>query len=74
LSGASDSQQRPGGHSGHADQNDFQVLLRSAADDTRKVRLVHGEPEQSEALAAALRRNGFPDVGVPQREETVGLG
>jgi metallo-beta-lactamase family protein len=62
------------GFSGHADQNDFVALLRSAADDTGKVRLVHGEPEQAEALAATLRRHGFPDVAVPRREETVGVG
>jgi metallo-beta-lactamase family protein len=61
------------GFSGHADQNDFQVLLRSAAEDTGRVRLVHGEPEQAEALAATLGRNGFPDVEVPHRGETVSL-
>jgi metallo-beta-lactamase family protein len=59
------------GFSGHADQNDFGALLASAAETTRRVRLVHGEPEQSEALAAKLLAHGFPDVRVPQREETV---
>jgi metallo-beta-lactamase family protein len=59
------------GFSGHADQNDFLRLLDAAAGSTGQVRLVHGEPEQAEALAAQLREHGFPDVGVPQREETV---
>ncbi len=62
------------GFSGHADQNDFPVLLGGAAGATGKVRLVHGEPEQSQALAAALRGIGFADVGVPEREEVVTLG
>jgi metallo-beta-lactamase family protein len=59
------------GFSGHADQNDFLALLGPAAARTGQVRLVHGEPEQSEALADALRRHGFRDVAVPHREESV---
>jgi metallo-beta-lactamase family protein len=62
------------GFSGHADQEDFGVLLAPAAGETRRVRLVHGEPEQAEALAARLRRQGFADVAVPRREETVPVG
>jgi metallo-beta-lactamase family protein len=57
------------GFSGHADHNDFLALLGPAAGATRQVRLVHGEPEQAEALARALRRHGFPDVAVPERAE-----
>jgi metallo-beta-lactamase family protein len=59
------------GFSGHADQDDFEALLGPAAGMTGRVRLVHGEPEQSEALAARLRRLGFADVEVPQRNEAV---
>jgi metallo-beta-lactamase family protein len=59
------------GFSGHADQNDFLRLLGSAAGSTGQMRLVHGEPAQAEALASSLRNNGFADVDVPQREETV---
>ena len=57
------------GFSGHADQEDFRALLGPAAGRTGRVRLVHGEPEQSAALAEALRGMGFADVGVPDREE-----
>jgi metallo-beta-lactamase family protein len=57
------------GFSGHADQEDFRTLLGSAVGLTGRVRLVHGEPAQSEALAKTLCGMGFPDVGVPQREE-----
>src|SRR5262245_50545063 len=59
------------GFSGHADQVDFQALLAGAAGATGRVRLVHGEPQQSEALAATLRGMGFTDVAVPDREEVV---
>jgi metallo-beta-lactamase family protein len=62
------------GFSGHADQIDFQALLGAAADRTGRVRLVHGEPAQSEALATSLRQLGFADVGVPEREEVVLVG
>jgi metallo-beta-lactamase family protein len=59
------------GFSGHADQEDFEALLGPAAGATGRVRLVHGEPAQSEALAGGLRRLGFADVAVPDREEVV---
>ena len=59
------------GFSGHADHHDFLALLGPAAGATGKVRLVHGEPEQAEALAAGLRRHGFADVAAPRRGETV---
>jgi metallo-beta-lactamase family protein len=62
------------GFSGHADQNDFRALLGPAAAGTGRVRLVHGEPAQSAALAESLRGLGFRDVGVPDREEAVLLG
>jgi metallo-beta-lactamase family protein len=61
------------GFSGHADQNDFLALLGAAAGRTGRVRLVHGEPEQADALAEQLRGVGFPDVGVPAFQETVRL-
>jgi metallo-beta-lactamase family protein len=59
------------GFSGHADHDDFLALLRPALGETGKIRLVHGELPQAEALAEALRGLGFPDVSVPQREEQV---
>ena len=59
------------GFSGHADQDDFLALLGPALPETGKVRLVHGEPPQAEALAAGLRALGFPDVAIPHREEHV---
>ncbi len=62
------------GFSGHADQNDFLALLGSTVHETGQVRLVHGEVAQSQALATMLRKHGFRDVAVPQREDTVAIG
>ena len=61
------------GFSGHADQHDFEALLRDAVDETGKVRLVHGEPPQMLALASQLRDIGFKDVEAPKRMESVVL-
>jgi metallo-beta-lactamase family protein len=59
------------GFSGHADHDDFLALLSPALAETGKIRLVHGELPQAEALAADLRKMGFADVAVPRREEHV---
>jgi len=61
------------GFSGHADCNDFLDFLGPLAGRTRHVRLVHGEPEQAEALAEALRQRGFIDVAIPAPGEKVCL-
>jgi metallo-beta-lactamase family protein len=61
------------GFSSHADRNDFLAYFEPLAGKTAKVRLVHGEPDQAEALAQLLREKGFADVAVPQRGETVSL-
>jgi metallo-beta-lactamase family protein len=58
------------GFSGHADRDDFLALLGASAGQTQQVRLVHGEPEQAEALAKSLRAQGFGDVEAPRRQET----
>lgn len=54
------------GFSGHADHGDLIRLLGRLSRQTR-VRLVHGEPAQAEALGAALRTEGFGDVAIPER-------
>ena len=49
------------------------LLFGSAVGLTGRVRLVHGELSQSEALAKTLGGMGFADVGVPGREEVVSV-
>jgi metallo-beta-lactamase family protein len=61
------------GFSGHADHNDFLHLLSPLADKTRKVRLVHGEPQSAEALSSALRKTGFAEVEIPWRGDKVSV-
>jgi metallo-beta-lactamase family protein len=62
------------GFSGHADQDDFLAYLGPLAEETGKVRLVHGEPEQAWALADSLLDAGFADVDVPAPQATVLVG
>lgn len=62
------------GFSGHADHDDHLAYLAPLVDRVGKVRLVHGEPQASWALAEALARAGFDDVDVPAREDTVRIG
>ncbi len=61
------------GFSGHADRNDFLDFLGPLAGRAKRVRLVHGEPEQAELLAETLRQRGFADVAIPLPGETVEL-
>jgi metallo-beta-lactamase family protein len=62
------------GFSGHADKEDFKAYLTPLAGKVGKVRLIHGEREQAEALAGMLRGMGFDDVGVPAPGDRVVLG
>jgi metallo-beta-lactamase family protein len=62
------------GFSGHADKDDFLAYLTPLAAKVGKVRLIHGEREQAEALADTLRELGFPDVAVPAPGDRVVIG
>jgi metallo-beta-lactamase family protein len=62
------------GFSGHADKDDFLAYLGPLAGKVGKVRLIHGEKEQSAALAATLRAAGFADVAVPGPGDRVVIG
>jgi len=59
------------GFSGHADRDDFMSYLTPLAGKVGKVRLIHGEREQAEALARTLRGIGFGDVAVPEPGDVV---
>jgi metallo-beta-lactamase family protein len=62
------------GFSGHADKHDFHAYLEPLAGKVGKVRLIHGEREQAEALAETLRDLGFADVAVPNPGDRVAIG
>ncbi len=60
------------GFSGHADQRDLLEFFRPLSGGAApRVSLVHGEADQAEALARALRGQGIADVTIPRREQTV---
>jgi metallo-beta-lactamase family protein len=62
------------GFSGHADRHDFLAYLEPLVGKVGKVRLIHGEREQAEALASTLRDLGFEDVVVPAPGDRVVIG
>ena len=62
------------GFSGHADREDFLAYLSPLAGRVGKVRLIHGEREQADALAQTLRSIGFGDVSVPAPGDRVVIG
>ena len=59
------------GFSGHADRDDFLAYLTPLAGKVGKVRLIHGEREQAEALAKTLQGLGYTDVIVPRPGDVV---
>jgi metallo-beta-lactamase family protein len=59
------------GLSSHADHAGLMASLSPLAGRVRQVRLVHGEPERSAALAEGLRQAGFAEVAIPERGERV---
>jgi metallo-beta-lactamase family protein len=59
--------------SGHADQGELLEWIKPLAPHLKKVFLVHGEPAQSQALAAVLRTQHGLDVAVPSRGESFSL-
>ncbi len=62
------------GFSGHADRDDFLAYLTPLVGKVGKVRLIHGEHEQADAMADTLRTAGFADVKVPEAGESVVIG
>ena len=59
------------GFSGHAGRDDLLAMLTPLAGT--KLRLVHGEPDQAEALMTTLKERGFADVAYPDRGESVSV-
>jgi metallo-beta-lactamase family protein len=59
--------------SAHADRNDLVDYAKHAEEGLKGAFVVHGEEEQSLALAEALAGLGIPGVKVPEVGETVAL-
>jgi metallo-beta-lactamase family protein len=59
------------GFSGHADREDFLNLFRPLLPHKPRIRLVHGDYEQAQALAGALRAAGFAEIDIPRRADRV---
>jgi metallo-beta-lactamase family protein len=62
------------GFSGHADREDLRSFFSPLRERQPRVCLVHGDLEQSNALAGTLRRDGFADVTIPKRGDSVTVG
>ena len=61
------------GFSGHAGRDELLAMLTPLKDQAKKTRLVHGDPDQAEALGKTLRERGFADVVYPDRGDSVTL-
>jgi metallo-beta-lactamase family protein len=61
------------GLSSHADHGDLLRMFGPLAGTTKRVRLVHGEPDRAAALAEGLKSIGFADVEIPDRGESVAI-
>src|SRR5207247_792262 len=61
------------GFSGHAGRDDLLAMLTPLMDPARKLRLVHGEPEQAQALLTTLQERGFVDIAYPERGASVAI-
>jgi metallo-beta-lactamase family protein len=59
------------GFSGHAGRDDLLAMLTPLANADRKLRLVHGDPDQAAALLTTLAERGFRDAAYPGRGEMV---
>lgn len=53
-------------YSAHADRNDLIRYIEHAGKKLRQVFLVHGEPEQQEALHAEMQGRGFTHIRCPE--------
>lgn len=61
------------GFSSHANADEIRAMLRPLATACRQAFIVHGEQDQSQALAATLREDGYRDVAIPASGEAFDL-
>lgn len=62
------------GFSAHADKNELMTYFNGLKKERlRRIFVVHGEPDQSEALASAFREKEICEVTAPQPEQKINL-
>jgi metallo-beta-lactamase family protein len=61
------------GFSAHANAAELAAWTAPVATQVRRTFLVHGELDQSEALATTMRQQGFADVVIPEAGRTFDL-
>jgi len=61
------------GYSSHADADELRRMTAPLAGDCQHAFLVHGEPDQCEALKTTLTESGFQNVTIPATGETFEL-
>jgi metallo-beta-lactamase family protein len=61
------------GYSAHADRNDLLNWSSPRASTVQTAFVVHGAPEQSQALASGMQENGYQSVIVPKIGDIVNL-
>lgn len=59
--------------SGHADREDLLHYVKKTKNSLKKVFVVHGDPDQSEALACGIKELGINDVYAPSAGDEVEL-
>ncbi|MCM8778468.1 MAG: MBL fold metallo-hydrolase [Candidatus Omnitrophica bacterium] len=59
--------------SGHADRNDLLNYVKKAKGTVKKIFVVHGDPDQSEALVEGIKELGIKEVYVPEVGDEVEL-
>lgn len=59
--------------SGHADRDGLDAFALASKNTLQQLFLVHGEPDQSEAMAERLRGLGIADIRIPSRGDFVDL-
>ncbi|HHI68820.1 MAG TPA: MBL fold metallo-hydrolase, partial [Planctomycetes bacterium] len=57
--------------SAHADRNELLSYFKQMGPEVDQAFVVHGEPDQSEPFAEALKKLGAREVSVPARDTTV---
>jgi metallo-beta-lactamase family protein len=62
-----------GGYSAHADRDELREWVRGLGGPVRRAFVVHGEEEQTAAMAELLRETGIPDVVRPKHGESFTL-